>query len=343
MKVEILDINDYLEIIEQGLNDFPDKNIIIQELRNYIFDLANDIAQTSGKHNEECFKLALEKLEKPEIMIALFKQENANLKPEKQINYIEHIKTPLFHMKRNNLKQLCVFSLLTSVFIYFMIRTSNFSSFQSEIILINVLRVLLILGFITGLTYLYNDQIIKHQRQRLRQLFTKDIELINIKLGKKSLQFIKSRKFQTMKLILSSLFTLTILVLIIINNSNELSNRYQFLIEEYSNYALIALVIICFGMMVSNTIPFLIKPNNFLKIVQICTTIITLAGMTFIMYYYPFNFEYMNMIIDHNMQTLFILIIGYLFMKIVNLMEQLSSTIIRRRKFNQEKGVISNE
>jgi len=148
MKVEITDIKDYLEIIDQGLNDFPDKNIIIQELRDYIWDLANDIAQTSGKHTEECFKLALDKLEKPEIMIALFKQENANLKPEKQLNYIEHTKTPIFHMKRNNLKQLCVFSILTLVFIYFMIRTTNFSSFQSEIILINVLRVLLILGLL---------------------------------------------------------------------------------------------------------------------------------------------------------------------------------------------------
>jgi hypothetical protein len=343
MTIKITNIEDYLKIIDQGLHDFPDKDIIIQELRDYIWDLANDIAKSSGKHYEECFQLAVDKLEKPEMMIAQFKQEDANSTPKKQIKRKNHIKTPLFLQRKTSLAQLCVFSLLTLGFMYFLIRTLDISAFHSEIILINVVRVLFIFGFITGLTFLYDIRILKHQQQKIRQLFTKDKDVIKIKLGRKSIPFINIKIFQITQLMLSSLFTLTILVLIIINNSNELSNQYPFLIEEYTNYVLIALAIICCILLVSNSIPFWIRTNWILRLARLVTTMITLAAMASIIYYYPFDFRYLNSIIDQNMQTLFLLILGYLFMKMMNQMAHILSTTIKKRKQHQEEEVISSE
>ena len=75
MRHKITTTKEYLKIIEEGLHDFPDKKLIIQELRDYIWDLANDYALTSRKTHSECFELALEDLENPTILISQFKQE----------------------------------------------------------------------------------------------------------------------------------------------------------------------------------------------------------------------------------------------------------------------------
>ena len=76
MRNTITNVQDYLQAVREELDDFDDREAIVNELHNYIFDLANNISLESGKPVELAFIDALQQLESPASMAENFRAEN---------------------------------------------------------------------------------------------------------------------------------------------------------------------------------------------------------------------------------------------------------------------------
>ncbi|UYP45448.1 hypothetical protein NEF87_001733 [Candidatus Lokiarchaeum ossiferum] len=334
MSHEITTVKEYLKIIEEGLHEFSDKKLIVQELRDYIWDLANDIGLSSGKDHSECFKLALKDLEDPINLVTQFKQENL-------LSSLDY--SPLIVQKKISKKKWGIFSVFTLAFVYILIRIANFAAFQPGFILRNSFIVFLIAISVIGLIYLIDDQAIKHQKQRIRRIFSKNKEDAYIHIGKRMIPIGYNQLMKTIRFILASMFLLFVIVVIILDRMTNFSCNYQYFIAENMIICFIALLIMSASMVLFNIKSLWFKGTIPIQYFSLANLIIKLVCLTGVLYYYPLNFEHLNSLTDQNIQSVLILILGCFFLNIVNLLYQILALYLQKTRNLQNQGEFKDE
>lgn len=332
---------EYIERIEKGLQDFSDRDIIIQELKDYIWDLATDIATSSNLPQSECFRLAIDRLEDPEKLIAEFKLENSPDSTEEQVKRANEKSLYLVSKKQTSFKQKCIFSLISIVFAYLLMLMTGLSSILPGNRVINIIKVIFFTFMIGSLSYFFDKSALFQQSQKLRNIFSKERSILKIKIGSVSLPLIDTRIIQRIRVIFASLLTLVSIFLIVFNNTIGLSNIYPHFIENNVAIATIAFIILSLSTLISNIIQLWIIPKQILKTVLIINYLIVFTTIAIILMYFPIDSDYSTnydlwlsvIIMGSIIRNLCII---YLLFILIKLFYQFFSAVISKRNFHQE-------
>ena len=333
---------EYIERIENGLQDFPDKDIIIQELKDYIWDLATDIAKSSNLPQSECFKLAIDRLEKPEKLIREFKLENIPASSEEQVKGVKEKASYLILKQQTSFKQKCVFSLMSLVLIYLLMLITNLSSILPGNRVTNMIKVIIFTFIVGSLSYFFERTGKKlQQSQKLRNIFSKEKCILKIKIGSVSLPIIDTRIIQGIRVIFTSVLTLVSVSLIVLNNTIGLRNIFPYFIEVNVTIASIWFMILSLSSLITNIIQLWNIPKPKLKALLVGNYLIVFTAITIILMHFPIDSDLSTnydlwltaLIVGGVIQNICVLYLLYILIK---LLYQFFSVVMFKRKINQE-------
>ncbi|MHA2249001.1 MAG: hypothetical protein ACXAD7_01505 [Candidatus Kariarchaeaceae archaeon] len=181
----ILDVDEYLRFVRNELQDLPDCEGIIQELRNHIWDLAAGISSTKFANTEDSFIEALKLMELPEVLAQKFIDEDQQTKETKTMQDRLVVPASSIPEKRISVRQFSILGIVASIILSILssisvdqydvtvISDTNGNTVTEEVTIIPYLLLGLVFILATiGILYKNDEWLYKKQVSNLRQKFT---------------------------------------------------------------------------------------------------------------------------------------------------------------------------
>ncbi|MCY3411072.1 MAG: hypothetical protein INQ03_05470 [Candidatus Heimdallarchaeota archaeon] len=304
MRNTILNIHDYLAAVRAELTDFPDKESIVNELHNYIFDLANNISLESGKSVELSFIDALQQLEDPKTLAENFKEEN-----ETPITKGIPIDPTPVNVPEKKLESRDLMFMGFGALIMVSMIMGIINSIFGESVFTNIVgtffQILIVLALLVLVIYYRDEKEFKKQLQNLRRKF--EFKEVKIKEGKFTLETRDPKKKNTMwqalgahfEGFLGSIFIIFTIIMVFIATFQNSIFDFEVTKVFNSNWyytGFIAVIIMLFAELGINLMQMVYGMIREIRIVRAISSLVSAIGNIVLAIYYPFSFS--NMFIE---------------------------------------------
>jgi hypothetical protein len=336
MRNNILDIHEYLATVREELKDFHDREAIVNELHNYIFDLANNISLETGKSVELAFIDTMQQLEDPVSLAENFREENSP-SPIINIPIINENTRPLNVPERKlESKQLIIMGVVGVTFVSLILSriSDTFDNFAAVSVWASIIQTVIIIAFIVLVIYYQDEKKFKEQLTSLRKKF--EFKELTIEENKLKLRKREPDEKSTMwaalgahfEGFLGTIFYIFLIIVVFISTFMDGIDGFAVLDIYNENWyytGFIAIIIVLFVNLGSVLMQMVYGKIREIRITQAISSLISGIAYIVLAIYYPFKFSQLLMennvdvnfglssinSVDHLLTIIFIISAGY--------------------------------
>lgn len=170
-------IEQYLHLVRKKLGDLPDTEIIIQELRTHIWDLANNLSIKKGLAIQDAFTQALEQMEDPDILASKFLDVNTTgtglyISTPKKINSWNA--PSLVPDRKITAPELLIVAIFGFILTMFMATIVTITTSNSGIFVVTFILGIIATGGFAFFLYFQDERTFQEQLTKLKMHFEKN-------------------------------------------------------------------------------------------------------------------------------------------------------------------------